>query len=353
MSQMPECTYVPWKELNATPNIMVDGAAKDGTLITLSHWPKSGTPENLKADSSTDIVFKYLDTPTMHVPTTTVTGDHFDEDASLGIFTLLDPEFAMEYKHVICGAATAGDFATYQDRWAARIAFAIMAFGDPSVSPLDKAIFDQDYDEMCADLFKEILPRIKPMIEHPNAFQELWQPEDVFLSRSEKALTAGGLTLQEYPDVSLCVVTVSEDLRQDADRARVRRGDLPYHPMAVNNATECDRILTVTGSRYSLSYRYESWVQFISAPPMPRVDLHPLAAQLSELEPGDNTWSFTGVEMISPQLRLKDADGNETASALSAEDFVISVVDFMEGAEEAWDPYDHPGDKPGMLQLPH
>nr|MBC8242096.1 hypothetical protein [Alphaproteobacteria bacterium] len=279
------CTYIPWTELHGTPNIMVDGAAKDGTLITLSHWPKSGTPENLKADSSTDIVFDYLNAPTMHVPTTIVTGDHFDEDASLGIFALLEPEFALEYRDIICGAANAGDFATYHDRWAARIAFTILALGDPSISPLDKEIFHKGYDAMCADLFREVLPRIKPMIEHPGAFQELWQPEDAFLTRSEKALASSGLVLQEYPDVSLCVATVAEDLRSDADRARARRGDLPYHPMAVHNATECDRILTVMGNSYVLTYRYESWVQFVSAPPMPRVDLHPLAADLNNSEP--------------------------------------------------------------------
>ncbi len=353
MTQIAEHTYTPWKELNGEPNIMVDGAAKDGTLITLSHWPKSGTPENLKDDSSTDIVFKYLDTPTMHVPTTMVTGDHFDEDATLGIFVLLDPEFAQNYREVICDAATAGDFSTYRDRWAARIAFTILAFGDPSVSPLDKAIFAKDYDDMCGDLFREILPRIKPMIEHPNAFEELWRPEEMFLSRTDKALADGAITLQEFPDVSLCVVRVSEDLRTDADQARARRSDQPYHPMAINNATECDRILTITGNRYSLSYRYESWVQFISAPPMPRADLNPLADRLSEQEAGDNAWTFTGVEQISPLLSLKDSEGNEMDSTISPDVFINEVVDFLEGAGDAWDPYDHPGDEPGMLQLPH
>jgi len=353
MTQAPEHTYIPWKQLVAEPNIMVDGAAKDGTLITLSHWPKSGTAENLKADSSTDIVFRYLDTPTMHVPTTIVTGDHFDEDASLGIFALLEPEFAEEFRDIICGAATAGDFATYHDRWAARIAFTIMALGDPSISPLDKDIFDQGYDDMCADLFKEILPRIKPIIEHPGAFQELWQPEDAFLTKSEKALANGSLTMQEYPDVSLCVVTVTDDLRTDADRNRARRGDLPYHPMAVNNATECDRILTITGNTYVLSYRYESWVQYISAPPMPRMDLHPLAAELSASEPEGHQWVFDGVEKITPTLRLKNVGGNDVDSTITSDDLVDRIVMFMEGAEPAWDPYDHPGDKPAMLLLSH
>jgi len=353
MPQYPSYTYAPWSQLHATLNIMVDGAAKNSTLITLSHWPKSGTPENLKADSSTDIVFEYLNAPTMHVPAEIVTGDHFDEDASLGIFALLEPEFALENRIIICGAATAGDFATYSDRWAARIAFTILALGDPSVSPLDKTIFSQGYDEMCADLFREILPRIKPMIEHPGAFQELWQPEDSFLTKSERALANGGLILQEFPDVSLCIVSVAEDLRTDADRARARRGDTPYHPMAVHNATECDRILTVTGNTYALTYRYESWVQYISAPPMPRADLSPLATSLTAHEPDGLAWTFDGVDAIAPALRLKNTDGAEVASAISPNEMIDRTVAFLEGADAAWDPYDHPGEEPPVLLLPH
>lgn len=353
MTLPPACTYTPWKELNAAPNIMVDGAAKDGTLITLSHWPKSGTPENLKDDSSTDIVFKYLDAPTMHVPSTTVTGDHFDEDATMGIFTLLDPAFAQDHRDLIRDVAMAGDFSTCQDRTAARIAFAILAFGDPSVSPLDKEIFGKGYDDMCADLFREILPRVRPMIEHPDAFEELWKPEDDFLARSDEALTNGAITMQEYPDVSLCVIRVSEDLRTDADRARARRNDLPCHPMTINNNTECDRILIMEGANYILTYRYESWVQYISAPPMPRVDLSPLADSLSDNEPDGHTWAFSGVAEISPVLQVQDSDGNPVESAIPADDLIDRVVDFLEGAEEAWDPYDRPGEAPGMLALPH
>ena len=44
--------FVPYHELNdSTPNIIVDGAAGPGTVLTLSHWPKSGTPEALKRDT--------------------------------------------------------------------------------------------------------------------------------------------------------------------------------------------------------------------------------------------------------------------------------------------------------------
>jgi hypothetical protein len=51
--------FVAYEELGQTPNIVVDGSGNAATVITLSHWPKSGTPKALKADTSTEIVFNF------------------------------------------------------------------------------------------------------------------------------------------------------------------------------------------------------------------------------------------------------------------------------------------------------
>ena len=40
--------FIPYHQLAKTPNIVVDGEAQQGTLLTLSHWPKSGTPWPLR-----------------------------------------------------------------------------------------------------------------------------------------------------------------------------------------------------------------------------------------------------------------------------------------------------------------
>src|SRR5262249_46393667 len=44
--------FVPYPSA-AIPNIIVDGAANSHTVLTLSHWPKSGSPTELRADTST------------------------------------------------------------------------------------------------------------------------------------------------------------------------------------------------------------------------------------------------------------------------------------------------------------
>ena len=46
--------YLPYEALPGTPNVIVDGSATDDTVLTLSHWPRSGTPPPYKADTSAD-----------------------------------------------------------------------------------------------------------------------------------------------------------------------------------------------------------------------------------------------------------------------------------------------------------
>ena len=75
---------------SSEPNVIVDGMANDRTLITLSHWRRSGTPADLMADTSTAIVFNYLDRPDLHVPADVVSNNHFDEDGLVGIYALLE-----------------------------------------------------------------------------------------------------------------------------------------------------------------------------------------------------------------------------------------------------------------------
>ncbi len=317
--------FVAYERLGQTPNIVVDGAGNAATAITLSHWPKSGTPRALKADTSTEIVFNYLAAPEFHVAAAAVSNNHFDEDGLAGLYALIEPEAAIHMRELVEGVAEAGDFATYRDRQAARIAFTVSAFADPPRSPLDRAIFELPYAERCAALYRELLPRLGEMLADTGRFRKYWEAEDRMLTDSERALRRGGVTIEELPEVDLAIVRIAEG------RARET-----VHPMAINNATRCNRILMRQGRRYDCAYRYESWVQFISKPPPPRVDLAPLAEALSGDEPGAVQWVFDGVSEITPRLTLSGAE----ESAISPEAFAARLADFLATAPPAWDPYD-------------
>jgi Family of unknown function (DUF6687) len=74
--------FVPYPDLDGIPNVVVDGARHADTLLTLSHWPHSGTPPALKEDLSAQIAFRYLDSPDLRVDAEVVSKNHFDEDGA-------------------------------------------------------------------------------------------------------------------------------------------------------------------------------------------------------------------------------------------------------------------------------
>src|SRR5678815_706092 len=100
---MPALNFVPYDRSTAIPNVIVDGTANESTVLTLSHWRRSGTPEELASDTSAEIVFKYLDTPRFHVEADAVSNNHFDEDGLIGVFALTQSEVALQpvsYTHL-------------------------------------------------------------------------------------------------------------------------------------------------------------------------------------------------------------------------------------------------------------
>ena len=135
--------YLPYAAASSEPNIIVDGTANDRTLITLSHWRRSGAPAELMADTSTGIVINYLDRPDLHVAADVVSNNHFDEDGLVGIYALLEPDAAASRRDLLIDVAQAGDFGVFRSRRAARIAFAISAHADPATSPFPRSLFDR------------------------------------------------------------------------------------------------------------------------------------------------------------------------------------------------------------------
>lgn len=43
-------------------NVVVDGSPNDATVLTLSHWPGMESPPTTWADTSAEMVLRYLDT---------------------------------------------------------------------------------------------------------------------------------------------------------------------------------------------------------------------------------------------------------------------------------------------------
>jgi hypothetical protein len=325
--------YVPYHQMGGSPNVIVDGSPAEGTVLSLSHWPNLPAPPGLEADLSAEMAMAYLDRFDLHGPAQIVSNNHFDQDGLVSVFALSDPGAAVARRDLLVDVAAAGDFATYRSRDAAHISMAIAAFADPSRSPL--AAGGDDYESWAAALYVDLLGRLPEMLEHPERYYELWQDEEETLAASERLVSSGDVTIEEIPELDLAVVTVPHYAPDGGGHRFGGQWVGGLHPMAINNATDRFAVLTMRGQSYSFGYRYETWVQYRSRRPRPRVDLQPLVDELTALEPGDARWVFDGVASIIPRLTLDGADD----SALSPDDFRGRLEAHLRSAPSAWDPY--------------
>lgn len=311
--------YLPYEELEERPHVMVDGAPRASSVLTLSHWPRSGTPDWLARDLSTEIALAWLDiagrASSLGRATErrarallqraraaeAVTCDHFDEDGLISLGVMTSPGLARAHAATLVEAASCGDFGVVGSERAASIAFAIAPLADREAGAEAKD----------SERYGAVLPLLAELFEAPEHFAALYDEELSWFLVSRRALETGEveITLPPAPpaagnslDPDLAVVT-------PARAPRGRAGGLrPLHRAVVHSATTCNRILLLEGQRCELYLRYESWVRYVSRPIAARPELEPLAAELSALEPGHVSWSAQHVSATEPSLR-PDGEG--------------------------------------------
>jgi hypothetical protein len=314
--------FVAAERVAGAPHAVVDGPLMAGTVLSLSHWPDSGTPDALAADTSALIVDAYLRAGAAGPDVSAVTTNHYDEDGLLGIWLLLErPPEGSPQRLLALAAAEAGDFGTWTDPWAARVAIAAMAMAERSTTHLPevgRALARTAGGNPAGELYSAILPHTGPLLADPGRFRMLWGPEWTRVEADMALLDAGEATIEERDDTDLAIV----------------RAPRPLHDMAVHPRTPRSRILTVTpDGGLVLGHRYETWVRYVSRVLPPRVDLAALAARLQAVERLSGTWRFEGVQPIRPRLFPADALGRPAPSSIGAERLADELSAFLAEGE--------------------
>lgn len=333
----PSWRYVPATDLDGQPHVVVDGARRPGTVVTLSHWPGTPTPRRLWADTSAEIVLAarrhgWKDLP-RGIEVATV--DHYDADGVIALAMLVLDGVADAHGARLVAAARAGDFDVIEDRDDALVAFALRALRHGELRWPETDCRPDAAPDTTASAAWRALEHLPRLVSRPAAFEELWGPEDSAYRAALALRTSEHLTIEEHHGLDLAVVRVDED---DPLLDAAGWEGSSVHLGVVHSATSCLRVATLVGRRYSLRYRYESWVRLVSRRPRLRVDLAGLADRLSSAEADGGRWHFDGAGAITPSLgRL---DGSE--STLSADQFLSEVTSCLSALDEgppAWDPY--------------
>ena len=311
--------YVPYgPELAGVPNVIVDGLANASTVLALSHWPRSATPEALKADTSAEIVLNYLHSPdaeALRGDAEAVSSNHFDIDGLMGLWAMLNPEEALEHAELVIAIADCGDFERWSGEHAAKAVCALHGLESMDSSPLhDGLAAIVDPLERTAYLYNETLPFVPELLRDVDSLEEYWHDEYERVATGRRLFEREGIEMKEMPELDMAVFTLPEDV----------------HPNAVNERTQCSRVVLVNEEfRYLVRYRYESWVEYQSREFPPRIDLGPFADFLQTFEGNPGYWKADDVASMVPLLRLQDEDEDVAPSSITPGLFVKLLAQFL------------------------
>ena len=311
---------------------MVNGPALPATRLSLSNWPGSPTPSKLRGDTGAETVLNFLksdDRRTLIGETEAVTCGRFDCGGILALWAVLNRDAAIAQAARLVAASRAAEFGVSDTMEATGLVLAIDAYLRPEESPLGPAVFELPTEQREAALYQALLGQVGGMIEDIRKFDLLWIGEYTDVLQSEALINSGAVTVDSVPDLDLVILD----------------SPLELHSLArLTLSAGRSRLLRVRSENtYVLEYRYESWVQYQSYHPLPRIALAPLATRLNMFERRDGRWRTEPVSEPRPKLFFDGGSGRPSASSIDRETVVEEVLDFLRShrgdRSHLWSPF--------------
>ncbi|MBA9076226.1 DUF6687 family protein [Rufibacter quisquiliarum] len=296
-------SYLPFPELKKTPAVVVDSFHPNG--LVLSHWRGAPVPDELREDTSAGMVLQALkqDWPELK-KYHRATANHFDIDALVGVWALLNPVLAGQHEELLRQVAIIGDFrelnlsAPHAEE-ALQLVCWINAEEKSRFYPPFGA-YELEENEVVASIpkFEFFLQAFTEVLLHPQEYRTLWQPEFEQVMQRHAQMHGPETNLTALPALGLVVLETPE----------------PVHYYALFSRTAGFDIVLACyqDQRYEVECKYTTWVDIASRPTLPRPDLRPLARHLNSLETSGRSWAADGPTDTGPLLRLQ---GQELSKA--------------------------------------
>ncbi len=312
---MPDCAG-----LSGVPHVRL-GPAPAGApqpALHLGNEPGIRLPPHLRADTTTEIVLRLLRSAdaTQLQQVAAVTSAGFQAGHLLAMWALCEPAAALARADRLTAVAHAVEFGVRRSSEAAQVACFLRSYPD------EAGVHDD------AELYRALLPQIGPLLDRPRDFDLYWVGEYSDVIQSDSLLGSGAVQTEVYDEIDLTVMHTP----------------LRLHDITRYSATPTFRLLTVRSENtYLLEYRRESWVQYQSRRPAPRVDLAPLAQRLNLFERAPGRWRADPVTLPVPRLYLDAGDGRPAPSSIDAETVIAETVEYLRAAARRraphWSPY--------------
>jgi hypothetical protein len=284
-------TFIPFYEVknHAGDVLVVDAHHPQG--FDLSHWRGAPIPEGCGADTSTEIVLKAIEKRLPELKKGYVTNNHYDIDGFLGVWSVFNPELALQHQAMLIEMAQIADFREINFDYAEwQKALKLVCW-------LNKEEAEKFYPPFGApEIAEKEMEACVPKYHH-------------FLAVFANMLSLGIEDIPETEEYGLVLAQVAQKPQTatfDFIRLHTVASRAPLHYYCSYAGSESsDTVLSqYADNRYELEYKYTTWVQTTRLH-FPRIDLKPLAERLNDLEKSDYRWDAEHFTDTAPILRLK------------------------------------------------
>jgi hypothetical protein len=325
-------------EIANLPKLSVDGTVSNA--IHFSHWQDNETPEEVKADTSTEIALNLVTSPNRENLTQgieLVTNNHFDTDGILSVWTVMTGERAGQYRDVLIAAAEAGDFSEYSTETGIRVSIAIQGSDQASAnnnsgSPLARRLAGAEVDDD-ARAYELVLPEVERLITNINDYEDLWRDGWESIASAVESFEVGASRVEELTEHQISVITLAPEIFSGSGFNPTRHA-APYTAISryARGMLYVIAIPSPGGWFYRIDYPYYSWADTKVRPQVQRRDFNDALQRLNDSERNSGRWQTDNREMTSA-VKFLDKSGSLTASSYSPDE--ISNIIATESLQRA------------------
>ncbi|MDQ4141706.1 MAG: hypothetical protein M3142_14450 [Bacteroidota bacterium] len=332
--------FIPFPEAKHRPAVIVDSLYPKG--LVLAHWRGAVNPSGTEDDTSAGIVLNALRQNIKGLEVPYVTANHFDIDGFVGVWSILNPDAALQNEAVLRQMAIIGDFRELDlnhpatDQALKLVCWLNKVEKDKFYPPFGADEWEENEVEASVPKFEYFLAAFGEVLAHPESFEQDWKTEYEQILADHQVMHSPATQVTGYPEIGLVQIQTPQ----------------PIHYYALfSRSIGYDMVLSqFTNNRYELEYKYTTWVDISSRPTLPRVPLKPLAQKLQTLEPHNHRWTAENITDTGPILRLngnqlhkKERYANPTerpiySSGISPEILTEQVVQYFREKYKGIDP---------------
>ncbi|HEX8119420.1 MAG TPA: DUF6687 family protein [Pyrinomonadaceae bacterium] len=319
----------------AAPLLSVDGTVEGA--LHLSHWEGNETPEELRADTSTEIALNFAAWPRRDEwaqGVEVVTNNHFDADGVLSVWSVLNGGRAPALRDELIAAAEAGDFSEFPNEDAVRVSILLQGGDNPFVPGVNSPLVEHlaggaKVSESRA--YELVLPEVENVLKRTGEYEPLWRAGWAQIERTLESFAGGRSRVAEDAEHKLSVVTLAGDFYGPGGFDPSRHA-APYTALAHHARGEVILVATpyAGGWAYRIDHAYYSWAETYRRPRVARRNLSGLVGRLNVLERGRGVWKADRSELTSA-VKFFGHDNAPAASRLEPEEVAAELREALKG----------------------